>query len=103
MRRREIIAAALSFCRTSLTSTSTVSSVTNNLVVELEIEVFELLLSTRSSGELSSGVSLMISKPWCSTSEEFEAIDKSPIGRQQYTMDVKWIEREDNKNEASSN
>jgi ABC-type Na+ efflux pump permease subunit len=63
MRRREIIAAALSFFRTSLSLTSTVSSVANNLVAELETDVFEMLLSTRSSGELSSGASPMIREP----------------------------------------
>jgi hypothetical protein len=33
------------------------------LVVDLETDVFEMLLSTRSSGELSSGASPMIREP----------------------------------------
>jgi hypothetical protein len=68
MRSREMTVAALTFCAASLTSTSTstVSSVANNLVVELGTEAFELMLpplSTRSSGELSSGASPMVREP----------------------------------------
>ena len=79
MRRRDITAAVLSFRRISLVSISAVSSVANSFVVEPEADIFELLLSTRRSGKVSSGATPLIREPWCSPYEEFEAIDKAQL------------------------
>ena len=77
MRRRDRTAAALCFCGIPPPSTSTLSASSDagSLVVELVIELFELLLSTSSSGEVSFDALSLIRE----ASEELEAIGEAQV------------------------